>query len=379
MTYKPMTREQVERQVEPRKALTDCVDCHIKFVAPIMPPRPGVRVFPPPVKGTLVERPDRAVIAHYEKRFSNVYNVAIAELDKAQRRELDEAIGYAIKEIRAKELRGEGGYLPDHLPLHPIPSPLDDKLQMRRFFDSIVRLRKGEQRATTIFDADNRRIFSDTSFPWCTIGRVDGGGQGSGVLVGPRHLLTVSHGMVWNSDGTCNQITFTPSYFDGNAPFGNAGIIHWYAYRKVTGPTLNADDGAEDYVVLVLDQRLGDLCGWMGTRAYDNESWDDDDYDTHDFWTHVGYPGDLAGGNRPSYQADIGMDSAFWDSDSHERLWHQADVWPGQSGGPFFAWFDNEAWPRVTAVQSGQDSEENSASGGYYINNLLNQAKTDFP
>jgi hypothetical protein len=65
--------------------------------------------------------------------------------------------------------------------------------------------------------------------------------------------------MTWNPDNTVNRVTFTPSYFDGNAPFGNAGIIHWYAYRKVVGPTLSVADTEEDYVCLVLDQRLGDL------------------------------------------------------------------------------------------------------------------------
>jgi V8-like Glu-specific endopeptidase len=146
--------------------------------------------------------------------------------------------------------------------------------------------------------------FSDTSFPWCTVGRVDvTGGSGSGALVGPRHPLCTSHMMTWNPDNTVNQITFTPSYFDGNAPFGNSGIIHWYAYRKVVGPNLSSDDTEEDYVVLVLSNRLGDVCGWMGTRGY-SDSWNG-----LAVWSHIGYPGDLTGAARPTFQNGISIDS----------------------------------------------------------------------
>ena len=56
--------------------------------------------------------------------------------------------------------------------------------------------------ATTIFGPDNRYIFLDTAFPWCTTGRVDTpGGQASGTMVGPRHLLTCSHTIQWNNAG----------------------------------------------------------------------------------------------------------------------------------------------------------------------------------
>jgi hypothetical protein len=163
---------------------------------------------------------------------------------------------------------GLDGHLPDHLAVNPGRPAMDRRLRVTRFFDPSLKLKKGQHLATTIFPPDQRYVFSDTSFPWCTAGRVTtGGGWGSGAPVGPRHLLCASHMMTWNPDNTVNQVTFTPSYFDGNAPFGNSGIVHWYAYRKVVGPTLTADDVAEDYVVLVLDQRLGDLCGWMGTRG----------------------------------------------------------------------------------------------------------------
>ena len=229
-------------------------------------------------------------------------------------------------------------------------------------------------RATTVFPPEDRFTFSDTAYPWSTVGRVDvSGGYASGVMVGPRHLLTVSHAMNWQSGNSIGWVRFRPSYFDGNAPFGDAWAIRWYAYKKVFGPTIDRSEGRQDYVVLVLDRRIGDTTGWMGSRTY-SDSWDGSAY-----WRHIGYPGDLAGGQRPSYERDIALDGSFWDGASHQRIWHQGDVWPGQSGGPFFAWWSGESFPRVVSVQSGENSDENSASGGSRMVDLIIRARNEFP
>jgi V8-like Glu-specific endopeptidase len=323
------------------------------------------------VAGSLLERPDRSVQDEEETRLRR--SSKTRRLTAADRRELAAAVAERMQEVHALEQVGLDGYLPDHLPFNPRRPEMDKRLRRPVFFDSLAKPKKAEHLATTIFAPDSRYVFSDTSFPWCTAGKVDtGGGWGSGALVGPRHLLCASHMMTWNPDNTVNQVTFTPSYFDGNAPFGNSGIVHWYAYRKNHGPTLSADDIAEDYVLLVLEQRLGDICGWMGTRGYDSG------WNGLAVWSHIGYPGDLTGGARPTYQGSIPVDSTSGSS-ADEDLWHKGDVWPGQSGGPYFAWFGNEPWPRACGVQSAQNPSTNSAGGGYYISNLVNQARSDFP
>ena len=280
---------------------------------------------------------------------------------------------------RATDKAGGGpqfdGFLPAHLPFNPIPPQLDRALRVRKYLGELPkRTQKNRYALTTIFSPDNRYTFSDTSFPWCTIGRVDtGGGLASGVLIGPRHLLTVSHAMVWGSNNTVGWVRFRPSYFDGNAPFGEAWATRWYAYKKVYGPTINRSEGRQDYVVLVLDRRMGDVCGWMGSRTY-SDSWDGSRY-----WRHIGYPGDMAAGQRPSYERDIALDGSFWDISSHQRIFHRGDVWPGQSGGPFFAWWNGESWPRVVSVQSAQNSSENTASGGSRMVKLIQRARNEFP
>lgn len=271
------------------------------------------------------------------------------------------------------------GHRPDHLPLRVSPRRLPDELRVPR--------RQGVDRkearaadppphsATTIFSPDDRYLFNDTAYPWCTVGRVDTpGGTASGTMVGPRHLLTCSHAIQWNPDNTAGWVKFTPSYFDGSAPFGVAwGTLVYWEGTKVYGPSISRDEGQHDYVCVVLDRNIGNLTGWMGSRSWS------DDWDGLSVWRHIGYPGDLAAAERPSYQRDISLDGSFWDREVHTRIFHQGDVWPGQSGGPFFAWWPGETFPRMVADQSGQSSDENSASGGAHMVNCIIRARDDHP
>lgn len=269
------------------------------------------------------------------------------------------------------------GYLPDHLPLQPLPRHLPSELVVPARIQGapLPDRPRDVHQATTIFPPDNRYIFNDTAFPWCTVGRVDTpGGQASGVMVGPRHMLTCSHAIQWLPGNTAGWVKFTPSYFDGSAPFGVAwGTMIYWEGVKVFGPSISRDEGQHDYVAVVLNTRIGDLTGWMGSRSWS------DDWDGGSYWSHIGYPGDLAGGQRPSYQGGIALDGSFWDREVHTRIFHRGDVWPGQSGGPFFGWWAGEPWPRVVADQSGQTSDENSASGGAHMIDCIIRARNDFP
>ena len=137
-------------------------------------------------------------------------------------------------------------------------------------------------------------------------------------MVGPRHMLTVSHGISWNGDGSAGWVQFRPSYFSSDAPFGEARGIHWYAYQQVTPPTIDGNEGLEDYCLIVLDRRMGDLVGWMGSRTYS------EDWDSEGVWRHIGYPADLAGAEQPSYRRDISLDGR------HRR--RARDLAPSQAG-----------------------------------------------
>lgn len=284
-------------------------------------------------------------------------------------------------DIRVSQREGAEftGHLPDHLPLRTAPRRLPEEFRVpRRIGKDVERRDRDDDRvhfATTVFSPDDRYLFNDTAYPWCTVGRVDTpGGSASGTMVGPRHLLTCSHAIQWNPDNTAGWVKFTPSYFDGSAPFGVAwGTWIYWEGTKVFGPTIDRDEGQHDYVCVVLDRNIGNLTGWMGSRSW-SDSWDD-----LAVWRHIGYPGDLANAQRPSYQRDIALDGSFWDREVHTRIFHQGDVWPGQSGGPFFAWWQGESFPRVVADQSGQNSDENTASGGAHMVNCIIRARNDHP
>ena len=227
--------------------------------------------------------------------------------------------------------------------------------------------------ATTVFDPDNRRAFQDTTYPWSTVGLVQTNrGSGSGVMIGPRHLLTVSHMIDWTApEGfAADWVRFTPSFFDGNAPFGEAygEHVYWYVQEDGDGFILE-NEGSHDYVVVVLDRRLGETTGWMGARGYD------DDWDNLDAWSHMGYPADLHSGQRPTWQGGFRVDGT---DAAAQSILHQADVFPGQSGGPVFGFWSGDVGPRAIAVQSWQTSKNNGASGSMDMRDLVALARTDF-
>lgn len=232
-----------------------------------------------------------------------------------------------------------------------------------------------------MFVPDGRTVFADTSFPWSTCGRVaKAGGWASGVMVGPRHLLTASHVVNWQPNNTAGWMTFTPMQFDTSTPFGSANVSQIYWWKQADNSDgIDEEECAFDYVVCELDRRLGDLTGWVGSRVY-STSWDGTAS-----WGHVGYPQDISGGLRPTYITGP-IDSEFTRSLSGRSsfgLKHRIDAVGGQSGGPYLGWWDGEDWPRVVATQSAENWDgpggPNTAGGGGPLPELISYAITQAP
>ncbi|SEH35373.1 trypsin-like serine peptidase [Chryseobacterium culicis] len=228
------------------------------------------------------------------------------------------------------------------------------------------------ENARTIFGTDQRKVYNSTAYPWRCVGRVESSlGSGSGVMIGPRHLLTCSHIVDWQPNNTTGWLKFTPMYYNGSAPYGTAwGTLTYYKY-KVAGPTIDSTEIQYDYVVIVLDRPIGNSTGWLGSKSY-SDSWDGGAY-----WTHAGYPGDLTGTQRPTYQTGIALDGDFWSADDNESMSHKADIWPGQSGGPFWGYWDGS--PYAVATQSAHNPSDNFASGGSDLVNLVIRARNEHP
>jgi len=84
-----------------------------------------------------------------------------------------------------------------------------------------------------IYPPDNRYAFTDTTYPWRACGRViTPTGQGSGTIIGPRHILTASHVIDWTlTNGKFGWVRFEADY--------NNGDVFQPSFAEVTYTTSN--------------------------------------------------------------------------------------------------------------------------------------------
>jgi V8-like Glu-specific endopeptidase len=277
------------------------------------------------------------------------------------------------------------GLRPAYLPVDFLPTKLKLTLADRARPPSDFKFPKGVDRPTNVFPPDQRFIFQDTSFPWCTVGRVDTPlGVCTGCTIGPRLLLTANHNIQFNADGTAGWVRFRPAYFNGSAPFGEAWATRIIWWMQTTGGNgLTDQETAFDYVVCVLDTNMGNVVGYPGYRTYSN-SWNGGS-----FWQHMGYPGDLSGAERPAFQGSCVISTVGNESAAGQTgfvLGHFNDIVGGHSGGPVWGWWANEPWPRVVGTQSAEASRpanntsgDNEFGGGPALSSLISWARSNFP
>lgn len=364
----PLSRKTYERSLKASLALSDnlaTITKSIFVVAGEEVPKINSKVIP-------IER-----IVDGEKSLHYEIQIEVEGVRLGERTSPPPLRGEAIKErISPEKLREYdellNAFVPDHLAIDPRPQRL-----VKAFNRIPTHPDQKTRHNTTIFNPDQRQVFQDTSYPWSAFGRCETNfGPFSGVMIGPRHLLTCNHGIDWTPPPgfAADWLTFTPSYFDGNAPFGSTYATHVYWIKKDNNNGVSdGDEGQYDYVVLVLNDRIGDRTGWLGTRRYT------DDWDPLATWWHIGYPLDLTSMARPTFQSWFTMNGDDNQDDAHEIIRHQADVFPGQSGGPMFGFWDGDVGPRAVAVQSWQNSDTNGASGGGDLVDLTIRARNDHP
>lgn len=236
-----------------------------------------------------------------------------------------------------------------------------------------------------VYGPDDRQVFWPGSYPWRCVGRIftwnnwgtpGWAWSGSGVLVGPRHVLTAGHVAPWGSNNW--GMLFVPGYWDG-ASVNGAGASSWVSdYR---GWNTNNNVAAHDISVLRLYNPVGSWLGWMGSKTY-NDSWEGGNY-----WTLAGYPGAVAGANRPSAQWGIPVLDDDEDGDAME-IEHHGDATAGDSGGPFFG-FWNDGPYAIGTVSGGErisggffgigDEDNNISAGGNAMVDLVRWARNNWP
>ena len=237
-----------------------------------------------------------------------------------------------------------------------------------------------------VYPPDLRQVFYPGQYPWRCVGRIftwtnwAGGGSwdwwGSGVLVGPRHVVTAGHVCPWGSGSWAMH--FVPGYWDGSPAYG-AGAQSWVSdYR---GWNSNDTVAAHDIAVLRLYDPIGSWLGWMGTKVYDS-SWQGGQY-----WTLAGYPAAIAGGERPSYQSSIPVLDDDNDGDAKE-IEHHGSATGGDSGGPFFGFWNDGPYSigttsggeSITGTPFGWWNEDNNIeAGGQAMVDLALWAQANWP
>jgi V8-like Glu-specific endopeptidase len=280
-------------------------------------------------------------------------------------------------EVPSRAARGESdldAFLPsnDGVIYHPKVASAEIHEPLRR---------RGGQIVTPhyVFGADDRQVFFPSGYPWRCAGKVyawtnPSGGpawSGAGVLVGSNVVLTASHVVPWGSDPW--MMRFIPGYWDGSSVSGVSVASYVQSVRGYRD-----HDQGDDMAVLKLYTPLGDSLGYFGYKTYN------DDWEGGNYWTKVGYPGMVAGGQRPSRVTWYPIIDDDNDGAGVELEYH-ADSSSGDSGGPVFGWWSS--WPYVIGTHSGSEEEyefpwyinkNNLAAGGSALSSLIGWARSNW-
>ena len=202
-----------------------------------------------------------------------------------------------------------------------------------------------------IFGTDDRSPVTSTAAPWASIGRLSNGCTGT--LVARDIVLTAAHCIYDNAaSGPQNPLpTFAPNYMNGGSKDEGIATEWW------VGTTDWATYPAHDWALIKLDQYLGDIYGWMGTK-------------TIAFSGALPYTISLAG-----YSADFenGLTAAAHigckirqATQNNTYLYHDCDTTRGSSGGPLFAMWENQAYVVGVNTAENRDGGEESLRLGSY-------------
>ncbi|RVX68766.1 hypothetical protein B0A52_07652 [Exophiala mesophila] len=260
-------------------------------------------------------------------------------------------------------------------------------VQMARGLTATKAKDEGVDKGGTIFDTDDRILFNPTTYPFRTVGKVrTAGSWGSGTMIGPCHVLTASHCVNWQSDGSIGWLTFTPGYYDGRGPWGEIGVSRVLYWDRMPG-SLTDEQTAFDYAVLILEQRIGDTIGHAGVKEYHR------DWNGGTYWQYLGYPGELASGQRPAIQYNgivSTVQSVTKDNREGFVMGHFNEFTPGQSGGCAWGYWANEVGPHIVGVGStigstavekphGSTIGDNEYAGGPALLRLARYARDTYP
>ena len=242
-------------------------------------------------------------------------------------------------------------YRPDWIDTLPVPRVVPDTSQMPM---SRLDGRRLVRPFATRFPPEERQVYYNAAWPWGLIGKVftntRPGGAGSGVLVGPRLVVTAAHVLPGTGDW---WMRFVPAYWEGASLHG-AAVESYVSDTRAFAP---GGVCGYDWALLRLYEPLGSWLGFMGTNGYD------DDWEDRAYWSIAGYPAEIERGQRPSYQSGVSVFDDDSDDNGGQELETRADLGPGNSGGPMFGWWGEDV-PRLGSCQGRNTTARSVAANG---------------
>jgi V8-like Glu-specific endopeptidase len=166
--------------------------------------------------------------------------------------------------------------------------------------------------------------------------------QGSGVLISPDEVLTVSHLVYIQGEGTATNILVKPGYEQGSSPYGSAmgSYIHYFPVEDANQSISNPQSQI-DYAVIHLSTQFTSV-GYMGIQPNFGGG----------AVNITGYP-HSAGGVQVQSVQNVTQDPNY-------TLLDGTALGEGASGGP--VWIETANGPEVVGLVS---SESNSSTKGY--------------
>lgn len=238
-----------------------------------------------------------------------------------------------------------------------------------------------------IYGPDDRQLYYPSGYPWQCIGKVDiyPNGEsdnptesGSGVLIGDRIVLTAGHVAAAPSNPNDWKMRFTAGLYNGD-PVPGPGAVSYVSDSQWWGDGVSG----HDIGLLRLYEPLGTWLGYFGAKTY-SSSWNDGNY-----WILCGYPYDIANANSPSRQFGIAVLDEDSDSQNSAELEHHGDTASGDSGGPFFGFWDGDPIPYAVGTTSGHETiggpswtggeDNNIEAGGALMVQVILAARQNWP